>query len=100
MDFFGMKAKRQLAAIQEVVAQSAHGIHKRIDENRELLETLQRDFPHLLSSYWWIEGWVESQDQFLTDLAVATRVVRGRSNENFPRPWPGRLSERAKRGEK
>jgi len=45
MDFFGMKAKRQLAAIQEVVAQSAHGIHKRIDENRELLETLQKDFP-------------------------------------------------------
>jgi hypothetical protein len=100
MDFFGIKAKRQLAAIQEVVAQSARGIHKRIDENRELLETLQRDFPHLLSSYWWIEGWVESQDQFLTDLAVATGVVRGRSSENFPRPWPGRLSERAKRGEK
>ncbi|OXC78600.1 hypothetical protein BSU04_10750 [Caballeronia sordidicola] len=100
MDFFGIKAKRQLAAIQEVVAQSARGIHKRIDENRELLETLQRDFPHLLSSYWWIEGWVESQDQFLTDLALATGVVRGLSNQNFPRPWPGRLSERAKRGEK
>jgi hypothetical protein len=100
MDFFGIKAKRQLAAIQEVVAQSAHGVHKRIDENRELLETLQRDFPHLLSSYWWIEGWVESQDQFLTDLALATRVVRGRSNENFPRPWPGRLKERAKHGGK
>src|SRR5471032_2510621 len=45
MDLFGTKAKRQLAAIQEVVAQSAHGIHKRIDENRELLETLQKDFP-------------------------------------------------------
>jgi hypothetical protein len=100
MDFFGIKAKRQLAAIQEVVAQSAHGIHKRIDENRELLETLQRDFPHLLSSYWWIEGWVESQDQFLTDLALATGVVRGRSSENFRRPWPGRLSARAKHGEK
>ena len=100
MDFFGIKAKRQLAAIQEVVVQSAHGIRKRIDEHRELLETLQRDFPHLLSSYWRIEGWVESQDQFLTDLAVATGVVRGWSNENFPRPWPGRLSERAKRGEK
>ena len=100
MDFFGIKAKRQLAAIQEVVVQSAHGIRKRIDEHRELLETLQRDFPHLLSSYWRIEGWVESQDQFLTDLAVATGVVRGRSSENFPRPWPGRLSERAKHGRK
>jgi len=100
MDFFGIKAKRQLAAIQEVVVQSAHGIRKRIDEHRELLETLQRDFPHLLSSYWRIEGWVESQDQFLTDLAVATGVVRGRSSENFPRPWPGRLKERAKHGGK
>ena len=100
MDFFGIKAKRQLAAIQEVVVQSAHGIRKRIDEHRELLETLQRDFPHLLSSYWRIEGWVGSQDQFLTDLVVATGVVRGRSSENFPRPWPGRLKERAKHGGK
>ena len=100
MDLFGIKAKRQLAAIREIVSQSERGIHKRIDENRELLETLQRDFPHLLSSYWWIEGWLESQDQFLTDLAIATGVVPGWTSENFPRPWPGRLSERTKRGEK
>ena len=38
---FCAKVKKQLTAIQEVVRRNGRGIHKRIDENRELMELLQ-----------------------------------------------------------
>lgn len=68
------------------------GIHKRIDENRELLELLQRESPDLLDRCPWVERWLNSQDIFLFDLsaAVGTKNPVGLPTGRFPRPWPGR----------
>ena len=71
---------------------TARGIYKRIDENRELLELLQQESPDLLNRCPWVEGWIDSQDRFLVDLAetVGTDNHMGRLSARFPRQWPGR----------
>lgn len=75
-----------------ICAATERGIHKRIDENRELLELLQQESPDLLDRCPWVEGWINSQDRFLFDLAVAagTENPTGLATGRFPRPWPGR----------
>lgn len=82
--------------LTELMNASWHrGIHKRIDENRELLEFLQTEAPELLKRCWWIEGWLETQDRFLVELLVITRTrnpLDGLSRA-FPRPWPGLRKE-------
>nr|WP_234480814.1 hypothetical protein [Paraburkholderia aspalathi] len=92
-----------MASVVNVVAFSQRGIHKRIDENRELLDLLQRAVPDLLRRAWWIEGWLASQDEFLTDLAIATELGLPHRDptihprEAYPRPWPGRLTDSEKK---
>lgn len=39
---FGAKEKVQLAQLQTVLVKSQRGVYKRIDENRELLQLLQK----------------------------------------------------------
>ncbi|MFW5259767.1 hypothetical protein ACOANM_32150 [Pseudomonas aeruginosa] len=82
---------RRFCKVRALCAAGYRGVHKRIDENRELLELLQRESPGLLQRCPWIEGWLESQDGFLSDLAdaVGTPNRLDRPDFRFPRPWPG-----------
>lgn len=94
---FAMKEKKELAAIKEVVSSTARGIHKRIDENRELLEILQKKVPEFLRENFWVVGWIKSQDHFLTSLEEVVDVRRDPLNiDRFPRPWPDQLASEAK----
>lgn len=93
--FTRRQLKRDAEAFGRVSAicqTSERGIHKRIDENRELLELLQRESPDLLNRCPYVEGWISSQDRFLFELAAATGNDNpiGRATGRFPRPWPGR----------
>lgn len=87
--FFNNQA---LAIVRRILARSEGGIHKRIDENRELLELLQGQAPDVLRRNPWIEGWLRSQDKFLNDLATAVPVDEPlfKPRKNFPRSWPSR----------
>ncbi|WOP85256.1 hypothetical protein [Citrobacter koseri] len=81
----------RLSKVKTLCDREQRGVYKRIDENRELLELLQRESPDLLQQCPWIEGWLDSQDRFLSQLAaiVGTDNRLGRLDGNFPRPWPG-----------
>lgn len=81
----------RFAQVKKLCRSNGRGIYKRIDENRELLELLQRESPDLMKRCPWIEGWLESQDHFLVELAatVGTKNRLAGSFPNFPRPWPG-----------
>ena len=83
----------KLNRITEILACHEGGIYKRIDENRELLELLQREVPDLLAKQPWVIGWLKSQDQFLCNLEGATPVTVARFPPRgepscFPRRWP------------
>lgn len=92
----------RLSQIKHLCRTGERGVFKRIDENRELLEFLQQESPDLLRRCPWVEGWIESQDRFLVDLARLVQVEKGPAFENrpwpWPRPWPGcdDLAERAR----
>lgn len=65
------------------------GLYKRIDENRELLECLQREAPELMVRCPWIAGWIAGQDSFLVDMLNALGwLPTCPSGARFPRPWP------------
>ncbi|MEC4718321.1 hypothetical protein RY831_04115 [Noviherbaspirillum sp. CPCC 100848] len=83
-------AYRALAKVRRIIARSEGGIYKRIDENRELLEMLQREAPALLCQRPWIVGWIQSQDMFLSELASAAEVDDPmiKPQAGFPRSWP------------
>lgn len=85
-----------LERIKDVCRQSARGVFKRIDENRELLELLQREAPELLNRCPWIVGWIEGQDIFLTDLAHGLGCKSPFGSKLFPRAWPGESSNDVK----
>lgn len=48
---------------------------KRMDEVRELMETLAPDQTDALHKYPWVEGWLRSTDQFLCGLAEAVMAA-------------------------
>ncbi|EGL3999212.1 hypothetical protein IQ368_004763 [Salmonella enterica] len=81
----------RFAEVKTLCEREQRGVYKRIDENRELLELLQRESPDLLERCPWVEGWLDSQDRFLSLLAVVvgTENEIGRHDKRFPRPWPG-----------
>jgi hypothetical protein len=90
---FDSQAKQQVAAIQSVASRVGRGVHKRIDENRELLELLQKSAPEVLEKFPWVEGWIASHDQFFTELAKVVDVentIAQNSVNPYPRPWPVR----------
>lgn len=84
---------KRLQSIDAVLDNHQGGIAKRIDENVELLELLQEKCPSFLEDHPWVEGWIESNHRFLSDLASAgekTDSFRLDRLRPFPRPWPGR----------
>jgi hypothetical protein len=90
---FDSKSQKQLAAIQEVASRVGRGVHKRIDENREMLELLQKSAPNVLEQFAWVEGWLRGHDDFFAELAKVVGVentVGRNSSLPYPRPWPGR----------
>lgn len=85
----------KIELVKKILERHYGGVYKRIDENRELLDVLQREAPELLAKRPWIVGWLEAQDGFLCDLEAVVSPTdvqfperRGSLNQNFPRPWP------------
>lgn len=82
---------RNPGKVKELCRRGQGGVHKRIDENRELLELLQQESPELLKRCPWIEGWLYGQDRFLVEMAEAVGVEdEWATRQDWPRPWPGR----------
>ena len=92
---FFPRIRLKMAKVEAICARLGRGVFKRIDENRELLELLQREMPDFVERHPWIEGWIKSQDEFLVELAKATeseKMLAGQTSA-FPRAWPGKRSE-------
>ena len=77
---------RKNRKIKAILGWTGGGIHKRSDENRELLELLQQD--GFIDRYPWAKGWLRSQDEFLSELLAAVAIREGRFIRLNPRPWP------------
>lgn len=80
--------------VRRIMGWTGGGVHKRIDENRELLELLRDKAPDFLELNPWVISWLESNDTFLSALARAVPITDGRFLEqalmfpaDFPRPW-------------
>ncbi len=85
LSFFGLG---KFQCVLDVLRFSQRGVFKRIDENRELLELLQREAPDFLERHCWVEGWIHSHDEFLTDLSKFVPEENKPKHPNFPRPYP------------
>lgn len=84
---------RKVSEVLEGVGAWHGGIRKRIDENRELLETLMHHAPDLLRERPWVVGWIKSNDDYLLTLNDAAGLpLHGLPGDPFgkafPRPWP------------
>lgn len=68
------------------------GIWKRIDENRELLQFLQKQTPEFLERWPFIEGWIAGEDVFLVNIREMLELPENPpfSGSTYPRPWPGK----------
>lgn len=88
---FGSKEKVQLAQLKTVLVKSQRGIYKRIDENRELLQLLKNEVPDFLERNFWVESWIQSQDDFLLDILKVMPLENSLNSPivTYPRPWPG-----------
>ncbi len=85
-----------LSRVKHILGFTGGGVQKRIDENRELLELLQREAPDFLASHACVEGWLASNDEFFVSLASSVPISEGRflgqaqrRLGEFPRPWRG-----------
>ena len=86
---FGSK-KRDYRELRDVIKNTAGGIYKRIDENRELLHLLMEKHPEVLAKSPWIEGWVRSNDHYFLTLLHSLGLPLYRTGyPNMPRPFPG-----------
>lgn len=85
-----MFSDKKLKAVQLIINQTEGGLLKRLDENRELMELLERDAPELLTANPWVRRWLESQDTYLVKVATAAEVSTESANplSNFPRSMP------------
>lgn len=91
-------ATRLLSNVRRILGWTGGGVHKRIDENRELLELLQKEVPEFLRSNPWVTGWLKRNDAFFVELAEAVPIDEGRflsyaqrQPQEFPRAWPPSL---------
>jgi hypothetical protein len=72
------KLNRTLVAkVRRILGWTSGGVHKRIDENVELLELLRKRAPDFLEKHPWVIGWFESQDEFLRQLANTLPLKEG-----------------------
>lgn len=91
MDMFGFKKTIPRKAAVLLLAKIGGGAHKRVDENRELLELLQEKAPQLLKENPWVVGWIRANDEVFTEMASLSANLGLHelySGTNFPRPWP------------
>ena len=83
-------------ALAALLEQVGGGAHKRVDENRELLELLHSKAPHLLDECPWIEGWLRANDEVFVGMAAMATELRLEPRfgvrAGFPRAWPERYS--------
>lgn len=80
---------RKLNSLIEVIKNSEGGIEKRLDENRELLETIIRDSPNLLKDNPWIVHWVRSTEQYLLKVSGAANInIDVKRIRPFPKVTP------------
>ncbi|WP_168788811.1 hypothetical protein [Paraburkholderia aromaticivorans] len=66
-----------VARVRRILGSTGGGIHKRIDENIELLELLRDRAPDFLGQHPWVVNWFESHDEFLRQLANAVPLKEG-----------------------
>ena len=78
--------RKNRKTLKSILGWTGGGIHKRIDENRELMELLQSD--GFIERYPWVKGWLRSQDEFLGQLLDVVPIREGRFIRITPRPWP------------
>ena len=84
-------------SVRAILGWTGGGIHKRIDENRELVELLQHD--GFLDRYPWAIEWLRCHDEFLSALLAAVPIQKGlfmgatRGGAPFPRPWPQEIDD-------
>lgn len=88
-----------LTDIQSVLDTRGGGVHKRLDENRELVALLQAKAPQFLVDHPWVIHWLSSHDEFFAALAPHAPLVSGpfaekarREPETFPRQWPAAVT--------
>jgi hypothetical protein len=76
--------------MQMVVCRTEGGIYQRIDENRQLLDTIKRHSPELLVGNPEVAAWLLSQDEFLLSLSrlVAPDKCKVQPRRDYPRKWP------------
>ena len=67
------------------------GVIKRIDENRELLELLDKEAPEFMQKHPWVAGWIEGNDNFFEEVRATLNVVSPLPVSTFPRPWPRKI---------
>ena len=78
------KKRTRLRAIESILEYAGGGVFKRIDENRELLELLQRESPEFLQKHPWVNGWIEAHDEFFTELAKSAQMQASPGCESRP----------------
>lgn len=86
-------ARPDRGRIDWVIANVGRGVHKRIDENRELLQLLRLEAPWFIEQHPWVEGWLKSHDDFFCELEAASGAKnpidgRAKGAREYPRPWP------------
>lgn len=95
MGFFDAKkdTDEKLQALEKIITHSHRGVFKRIDENRELLELLYREAPDLMKNFPWIRNWIESQDEYLNELARVSKAQNPYERPHDDKPYPRAFPE-------
>ena len=80
-----LKNHRKMHNINTIIQHVGGGVFKRIDENRELLELMQKEAPEFLKKHSWVYLWIDAQDNFLTELAKAAEIrpLQGHEPRNY-----------------
>uniref|UniRef100_A0AAE4G7Y6 Uncharacterized protein n=1 Tax=Herbaspirillum huttiense subsp. nephrolepidis TaxID=3075126 RepID=A0AAE4G7Y6_9BURK len=74
------------AALAGIISSHEGGARKRTSENKELLELLQQDAPHLLEQKPWVLSWIRSHAAYFGAVEEASALPgsRGEGDRNSP----------------
>lgn len=86
--FAEISQEKRLEKVRKTLGWTGGGVNKRIDENWELLELLQREAPEFMEKHPWVRGWFRSHDDFFQELTKNVDVKEGPFVELTPRPAP------------
>lgn len=93
----GWLRSRPLAQLTDILQVTGGGAHKRLDENRELMELLLLEAPDLLEAKPWIGAWIKANDSVFERLAAISHAKQLRELYALPRgharPWPGSFAK-------